>query len=73
MLAQWLPETPSLLPGYASHYIGAGAATINSKGLCLHISCPFDAVLLLSAWACSVSDCVQLSELCSIRAGCSEM
>jgi len=32
MLAQWLPETPSLLPGYASHYIGAGAVTINSKG-----------------------------------------
>ena len=31
MLTQWLPSTPSLLPGYATHYIGAGCLCINSK------------------------------------------
>ena len=38
MLSQWLPSSPTKLPGFASHYVGVGGLVLNkdkTKMLCI--------------------------------------
>ena len=31
-MTQWLPDSPNTMPGFASHYVGAGGLVLNADG-----------------------------------------